>query len=114
MLPNVSDALAGWIIPLLVKTVTTTRVDFVDTEIVTGDTINAVVQPTQKTKLNADTLDWSQRHITLHSTAPLEMGQLVEYQGADYKVVEVQDWLMYGYMEAVCEATNRALVEVTE
>jgi hypothetical protein len=110
MLPNVSSALLGWTQPVLVKTVTTTTVDFVETEVVTGKTVQAVVQPTKKTTLNADTLDWSQPHITLHSQTLLSLGQLVERNGADYKVVEVTD---YGYCEAVCEATRRPVVEVT-
>jgi len=113
MLPNVSSALLGWTQPVLVKTVTKTTVDFVETEVVTGETVQAVVQPTKKTTLNADTLDWSQPHITLHSETLLALGQLVERNGADYKVVEVQDWTDYGYCEAVCEATRRPVVEVT-
>ena len=113
MLPNVSSAPLGWTQPVPVKTVTTTTVDFVETEVVTGETVQAVVQPTKKTTLNADTLDWSQPHITLHSQTLLSLGQLVERNGADYKVVEVQDWTDYGYCEAVCEATRRPVVEVT-
>ena len=113
MLPNVSSAPLGWTQPVLVKTVTTTTVDFVETEAVTGKTVQAVVQPTKKTTLNADTLDWSQSHITLYSQTLLSLGQLVERNGADYKVVEVQDWTDYGYCEAVCEATRRPVVEVT-
>lgn len=114
MLPNVASALLGWTLPVLVKTITETTVDFQPVTTVTGNTVQAVVQPTQKTKLNADTLDWSQRHITLHSETLLALGQFVEHRGADYKVVEVQDWTDYGYCEAVCEATKRPVVEVTE
>jgi len=113
MLPDVSSALLGWTQPVLVKTVTETTVDFKPVTIVTGSTVQAVIQPTKKTLLNADTLDWSQPHITLHSETLLELGQLVEHRGADYKVVEQQDWLDYGYCEAVCEATKRPVVEVT-
>lgn len=114
MLPNVSSALLGWTQPVLVKTVTETTVDFKPVTVVTGKNVQAVIQPTKKTQLNADTLDWSQPHITLHSETLLVLGQLVEHKAADYKVVEVQDWTDYGYCEAVCEATRRPVVEVTE
>lgn len=114
MLPNVADALPGWTQAALVKTVTETTIDFKPVTVVTGQTVQAVIQPTQKTRLNADTLDWSQRHITLHSVTLLELGQYVEHRGADYKIVEVQDWTDYGYCEAVCEATKRPVIEVTE
>lgn len=113
MIPNVADALPGWTQEVLVKTVTTTTVDFEPTTTVTGEAMDAVVQPTQKTTLNADTLDWSQPHITLRCDQLLELGQLVEHGGKDYKIVEVQDWLDYGYCEAVCEATQRPVVEVS-
>ncbi len=114
MLPNVSSALLGWTQPVLVKTVTETTADFQPVTVVTGENVQAVIQPTKKTQLNVDTLDWSQPHITLHSETLLVLGQLVERNGADYKVVEVQDWTDYGYCEAVCEATRRPVVEVTE
>ena len=38
------------------------QVDFQQVTVVTGKQVDAVIQPTQKTKLNADTLDWSQPH----------------------------------------------------
>lgn len=113
MIPNVADALQGWMQPVLVKTVTIGTVDFQQVTVVTGKQVDAVIQPTQKTKLNADTLDWSQPHITLHSEELLELGQVVEHRGKDYKIVESQDWLDYGYCEAVCEATQRPVLEVT-
>lgn len=113
MIPNVSDALDGWTIPVTLKTVIKTTVDFKPTVVVTGETIEAVVQPTQKTRLNADTLDWQRQHITLHSPTVIANGQFVEFEGADYKVVESQDWTRYGYCEAVCEATKQPLLVVT-
>lgn len=114
MLPDVSDALAGWTRTLLVKTVTQTTVDFEPVVSVSGADYEAVVQPTKMTTLNKDTLDWTQKHITLHGYTGLEFGQLVEYKGKDYKVVDTQDFSDYGYFESVCQATNKPTVEVTE
>lgn len=54
MIPNVADALQGWMQPVLVKTVTTSTVDFQQVTVVTGKQVDAVIQPTQKTKLNAE------------------------------------------------------------
>lgn len=113
MLPDVADALVGWKLPIMLKTVIKTTVDFEPVETVTVEQIHAVIQPTQKTRLNADTLDWSQAHITLHTTDLLQIGQVVEFQNADYEIVEVADFTMYGYCESVAQATNRPLLVTT-
>jgi hypothetical protein len=114
MLPNVKNALTGWMQPVTVKTLARTTVDFVLSESVTVRVIPAVVQPTQKTSLNADTLNWSQPHITIHTPERVHLGEVVEWMAADYKVVEVADWSQYGYFEAVCEATGKAVLQETE
>lgn len=67
MLPNVSSALLGWTQPVLVKTVTTTTVDFVETEVVTGETVQAVVQPTKKT--TSMPIPWTGHSLTSPCTA---------------------------------------------
>lgn len=113
MIPNVADALVGWTQPVLLKTVSKTTVDFQPVVIVTGATIEAVVQPTKKTLLNADTLDWSRSHFTFHSAEAMELGQLIEYKGKDYKVIELADYSDYGYFEAVGEHTKTPVETVT-
>jgi hypothetical protein len=107
-------ALGGWTSPVTVKAITRTSQDFVITETVAFRTIQAMVQPTQKTLLNAAVLNWQQAHITIFTPDPVKNGELVEYAGADYKVVEVADWSQYGYFEAVCEATGKAVLQETE
>lgn len=113
-LPNVSDALLGWTQSLLLKTVTTTSVDFVDTTVVTGELIEAVVQPTKLTNLNKDTLDWTRDHFTFHSVNDMRQGQLIEYKGRDFKVVDRADYSDYGYYEVVAAHTREPLLEVTQ
>ena len=112
-LPDVSAALLGWTQPLTIKTVTTTTVNFEPTTVVNCEPFEAVVQPTQKTRLNADQLDWSRVHQTFHSEQPMDYGQLVEYKGKDYKIVELADYSDYGYFEGVGEATNEEALECT-
>lgn len=112
MLPDVSIALAEWAVPVTVKTVTQKTIDFEPANLVTARTINAVVQPAQKEKLNPDQIDWSLRYLLVHSTDALQVGEYVEYQGEDYKIIEPGDWQAYGYTEAVAEQTKQTpLVE---
>lgn len=114
MIFDLSPAFDDWEQPYTLKTVTKSTVDFVETTVVKGDPRVAVFQPTNKTNLNADTLDWSRDHWTLHSALDIKKGQYVEYKGRDYKVVERSDWSEYGYYEVVCEETKLPLLQLTD
>lgn len=110
---NVSDALDDWTQTLRVKTIRVETVDFEEVKTVVGINYDAMVQPTKRTVLNADTLDWERKHITLIGYTLLKNGQIVEYKGRDYKIIETHDWEDNGYCRAVCEETNLPLVAET-
>lgn len=114
MMPNVFEALGDWQQPVVLKTSVTTSIDFVETTIVTGESIDAVVQPTKLTTLNTDTLDWSREHFTFHSGDDMKHGQFIEYKGRDFKIVDRADYSDYGYFEAVGEETKAPLLQVTQ
>lgn len=103
------EALQGWLQPLTIKTITTTTSDFIPTVSVDCKPFQAVVQPTKKTGLNADQLDWSRVHYTFHSGSGVNYGDLVEYKGNDYKIISIADYSDYGFFESIGEATNEAL-----
>lgn len=115
MTVNVARALKRWRnhrIP--VKTVAIESVDFVETKKVTAERIWCMVQPTKRTQLNTDTLDWSREHINLYSYEPIHKGKIIEHKGKDFKVVDFHDWEEYGYCKAVCEETKLELLKVDE
>lgn len=114
MLPNMASALDGWEIPITVKTVTETSVDFVVTQVVTAETIKAVVQPAQMEDLNAETVDRSREYIKVHSTNDITLNQFVEFQGKDFKVITRGNYSLYGFIEVMAEETKLPLLEVTE
>lgn len=111
-LPDVSGALDDWLVPILVKTITRETVDFVDANVVTGRTIQAVVQPQSKRKINPEIVDWSKQYQQVHSKEPMLELELIEFEGADYKIVELGPYGSYGYTEAIAESTNVAVVVV--
>lgn len=113
MLPNVSDALPGWEQEVSIKTVTTTTVDFKPTDVVTVKPFLAVCQPTKKTRLNADILDWSRVHTTFHSAEAMTHGQFIEYKGKDFKIIDPADYSEYGYWVAIGEETLKPLLQAT-
>lgn len=113
MILDVSDALEEWERPTLIKTVTTTTVDFVEAEVVAGRTQDCVVQVAQKEQLNPDTINWSLEYLMVHSRSALEVDELIEYDGRDYIITEKGPWRGYGYYEVVAVETKRPVVEVT-
>lgn len=113
MIPDMSDALDEWSLPYLVKTVEERTIDFESFDFVTGRTINAVVQVAQKNKLNTDQIDWSLRYLQIHTANQLENGELIEFQGEDYKIIDNGDYQLYGFTEAVAEQTKKEVIKVT-
>lgn len=98
MLPNMRSALKAFKQPVLLKSVETIRVDFVDDIIITATPIRAVVQVADKTKINISSLDWSKQYIWVHYSGGLEEGQFIEWHGKDFKLVAAgDDYSDYGY-----------------
>lgn len=113
MLPDMSDTLEEWALPYTVKTVTRTTVNFEPVDVVAGRTVDAVVQPAQMETLNKDQIDWSKKYLQIHSAAPIAMGEFLEYEGEDYRIIDNGNYQLYGFTEAVGEQTKKALLEVT-
>ncbi len=113
MLPDVSDAFDGWLSDYTIKTVTKITADFVEANTVAGRTVQAMVQVAEKEKLNPDQIDWSKKYLLVHSPDPISVGEFIESDGEDYKIIEPGDWQAYGYTEAVAEQTKQTLLAVT-
>ena len=113
MLPDMSDVLTEWEVPVTIKTVTQATVDFEPADIVAARTINAVVQNAQHDQLTTAQIETGQRYLMVHAKTNLYRGEFIEYQGKDYKFTNDANWSDYGYYEAIAEATNRPLLVVT-
>ena len=110
MLPNVADVLSGWMVSVTIKNVVRTTDDFVETDTVTPRTQLVTVQVAEKTKLNSKTINWALRYLQVHSKADIIMGEYIEFEGADYKVILRGNWDLYGYLEVIAEATELPLI----
>lgn len=109
MLPDMSDVLLEWEQSVTLKTVTTTTVDFQEQRTVVSEPLLAVVQVANPEKINVEQVDWSQRHYTIHTRSPIDVAQFIEYQGADYKIIQPGAWGDYGYWEAVVEEMKETI-----
>lgn len=110
MLPDMSDVLSEWSQPVKLKTVTTTTVNFEPVQSVDVQNIVAVVQVADMEKLNPDMIDWSRRYLMIHAKVPLDVGQVIEYKGADYKIIAVNNYGDYGFYDVTAEETKLPLV----
>lgn len=114
MLPDMSEVLTEWSQPVVLKTRTETTVDFVPTVNVAAQDIMAVVQPADPEKLQVDQIDYSLEYIQIHSVSPMAIGQYVEWQGRDFKLVPFRKGFgQYGYVECVGEETKLPLLVAT-
>lgn len=110
MLPDMSNVLRGWEQVVKIKNVTRSTTDFVETDVVVEREQTCVVQVAQKSNLNSVTIDWALDYITIHSREAVLLGEYVEFQEADYKVISLGNWNQYGYREIVAEATGKSLI----
>ena len=110
---DISDALTEWERQTVIKTVTETTVDFQPVAAVTGRSQLCVIQVAEKEKLNPSTIDWSLEYLMIHSKSAIDINELIEHDGCDYKVTDRGPWRGYGYTEVVAAETKRPLVEVT-
>lgn len=110
---NVSEVLAEFAQPVIKKIVVNSTVDFQPVVSVKLFDIDAVVQPADPAKLTAITLDWSLKHFRIDTTDMLQLGNVIEYKGADYKIVWLSDFDDYGYTMGIMEETKRPVLQET-
>jgi hypothetical protein len=110
MLPDVGFALADWEVAVKLKTVSQQSEDFVRADVVTVEDALMVVQVQDPAKLKAEGIDWSLTYLRFHSRTALAVGQYVEHEGGDYKIIKASAWASAGYWEAVGVQTRKPLL----
>ena len=110
---DVSGVLEEWSRPTRIKTVTETTVDFVKSETVASRTQDCVVQVQQPDQLIKRGLDVTVRHIRVHSHQQITQGELIEFNGRDYRVLHPSQWDGYGYAEVDAADTKQPVKAVT-
>ena len=109
MIPDMSDVLLEWEQTVILKTVSTTTINFVKSTVIVPSDILAVVQVASAETLRPLEVDSSLRYMTFHSRLALDVGQYVEHNGIDYKLITPSHWADYGYSECVGEEVKGAI-----
>jgi len=110
---DMTDALIGWEQAVKLKSRAEVTVDFMPVAVVTVQDIIAVVQSANKENLTLDSLDWSKEYLLIHARTEIEVGQFIEKDGRDYKVVSPGDFMDYGFCSAIAEETKLPLLVAT-
>jgi len=108
MIPDMSDVLKEWSLPVTRKIVTVTTVDFEETETVVSSIIQAVVQPADMEKLKVANIDYRLEYVQIHTEELLlDIGDFLEdiedWPGVKFKVIGGKNYSRYGYREMVGE-----------
>jgi len=102
-MPDMSDVLDEYAQTILIKEITTTTVDFEPTETIVATVIEAVVQVADTEKIQVSDIDYSKEYIQVHSTYQMEINEIIEWLGKDYKIRSKKNYSQYGYTEAIGE-----------
>ncbi len=114
MIKNMSHVLRRWQQSIILKTLVAAVERYKPVKAITATTIKAVVQPPKPQVIAALGLDMAARYYTIHSPTALEVGQFFQYNGADYRIVELLGWGDYGFYEAIGQDTKEPLLVVED
>lgn len=100
---DMSDAFDGLIQPVILRTVTTTTVDFVPTDSTVDEPIQAVCQRPELDKLQIEQIDYDLEYITAHSITAMVVGQFIIWNDKTYKIVSGKEYPDYNYYKVIAE-----------
>jgi hypothetical protein len=101
-LPNVSDALMGWMQPMTFGVVTKTVVNFQVVETMTEINFQGVMQPLQAEQLMMKPegqQSWNWQWLHADPSLVLTIDQVINYRGTQYRVMAFKPYDSYGYRE---------------
>lgn len=104
-LPNMSETIVGWFLPIRIGIVTREVVDFEQVETIKWVDTQGVVQQyhTENLVINKDgdrSWDWIQIHCL--PDLQLENDNIILFKGIKYKIMNNNNYSDYGYMEYIC------------
>ena len=104
LLPDVSDVLNGWEIPITANYVTQTVVDGIVTDVAMKKFIKGLKQPLKPEDValkdeGQRSWSWNQIHIRESLYGELFTTQILTINGVNYKIKAKSDWVLNGYRE---------------
>ena len=103
-LPDLSDVMTQWEVPMTANYVTQSVVDGVVTDTAVSKTIKGIMQPLKAEEImlkdeGQRSWDWYQVHIRESAYGELFTTQILIINGINYKIKAKKDWVLNGYRE---------------
>ncbi len=116
--PNMGDALIGWMQPMVFEVVNKTIPGFELVETTTPVSFRGVIQPLGGSALllkPEGQRDWDWRQVHSDPSLILSVDDVVIYLGKQYRVMVVKDYSLYAYLEyhLISDYTGSDPAEVT-
>ena len=104
LLPDVSDVLNGWEIPITANYVTQSVVDGIVTDVAIKKFIKGILQPLKPEDIalkdeGQRSWDWYQVHVRESVYGALQTTQILTVNGFDYKIMAKKNFALNGYRE---------------
>jgi len=103
MILDMSGALDFATQPAILQRRTQSIVNFKPHVTITETTIQAVIQPADKEKLQKDKYDFSSEILQVHSVSQIQINDILIYKTKKYLAKELNNCVDYGYYEAIFE-----------
>lgn len=100
--PRIQSAFNGWGVPLTMIKITSSIVDYEKVEVRELISFSGVEQPLTAEALQTkplETRSWEWLMIHTRTKIQISTGDLIEYEGKEYKVMFSKDYKRYGYFE---------------
>ena len=100
--PNVGEALIEWFQPMVFKIVTKAVVNYQAVETAVEVSFRGVFQPFSDRQLllkPEGERAWSWYWIHSDPSLMLDVDDVIEYQGKNYRVMSLKNYSLYGYMD---------------
>lgn len=101
-LPNMSGTLTDWFQPLVFSRVTKEIIDYRVVETLTEVQAMGVRQPLSAQELQVKPESqraWKWEQIHAWPDTPLQVDEIIAFNGIKYRVMEKWDWTEYGYLQ---------------
>lgn len=109
MLPNVAPAVKRFEQTVTLRTVVVTTVDFVEMTTNTDVEIEAVIEVAKPDEILVDQVDRNISHIKVYARFTFDVGQFIIYKNKHFKIIQVSDWIDYGYSRCIASENKNAV-----
>lgn len=105
---DMSDVVLEFAQTLAFKSATQTVVDYKPVMTYTTSTKQGTIYPSKVDELKAFAIDRSLAYYTVYTIQDVKINDLLEYKSKDFKMINKEDFMDYGYVKSIFEEVKNA------